>query len=91
MIDADALLMELDMTEDLSAYDAVVFEEMVNVMPTADVRPNVHGEWHHISSTGWECSACGRVVTMRPIDKKKTLYNFCPNCGADMRKGENNG
>ncbi len=37
LIDADALLMELDMTEDLSAYDAVVFEEMVNAIPTADV------------------------------------------------------
>ena len=36
-IDADALLMELDMTEDLSAYDAIVFEEMVKEQPTADV------------------------------------------------------
>ena len=29
----------------------------------------------------WECSECGEVVEVQ--------YNFCPNCGADMR-GEQN-
>lgn len=47
--------------------------------PTADVRPEKHGEWK-INSDGYYpyCSVClkepqGRVMT-----------NFCPNCGAKM-------
>ena len=30
-----------------------------------------------------KCSLCGK--------ESETKYNFCPNCGADMRKEDNNG
>ena len=30
----------------------------------------------------WACSLCGKAFTFRPD------YNFCPHCGADMRKKE---
>lgn len=33
----------------------------------------------------WSCSACGCVVE---DENEKPTWNFCPNCGADMR-GEN--
>jgi len=33
----------------------------------------------------WKCSACGCV-----IEDDEPTWNFCPNCGADMR-GEQNG
>lgn len=36
----------------------------------------------------WRCSECGEPYTLmdgRPSDNK---YNFCPNCGTDMREGE---
>ena len=29
----------------------------------------------------WKCSECGCV-----FEDEKPTYNFCPNCGADMRK-----
>ena len=32
----------------------------------------------------WKCSACGCV-----IEDDEPTWNFCPNCGADMR-GEQN-
>lgn len=36
----------------------------------------------------WMCSHCGKTTA----HKYKVMYgNFCPNCGADMRKGENDG
>ena len=38
---------------------------------------------HGIRSVGVVCSLCNKLS-----DNK---YNFCPNCGADMRKGENDG
>lgn len=31
----------------------------------------------------WFCDACGYQV-----EKGEPMYNFCPNCGADMRGGE---
>lgn len=65
-------------------------------IPAADVRENVRGSFvgdydgyadgnpvHDI----WSCSNCG--VVFEDWDEKPT-YNFCPNCGADMR-GENDG
>ena len=38
------------------------------------------------------CSGCGREVVYQIIDNKWRFENFCPYCGADMRKeGADNG
>lgn len=34
----------------------------------------------------WKCSECGCV-----FEDEEPMYNFCPNCGADMREGEQDG
>ena len=50
-----------------------------------NVRENVKGEWIDRGKDmmlRWQCSECGRRDTH--------IYNFCPDCGADMR-GDNNG
>ncbi len=37
-----------------------------------------HGEWNYdMFDENYHCSECNRVGA--------TIYNFCPNCGADMR------
>ena len=46
------------------------------------------GEWTDLSTdgrhTGWiACSVCGQ----EPPNESNLRTNFCPNCGADMRKG----
>ena len=45
------------------------------------------GEWRYCGSDRWNdahaCSECGKIA----MDDS----DFCPNCGADMRKGENDG
>lgn len=38
------------------------------------------GEWA-VSGLDYKCSNCGMIPIFRQ-------YNFCPNCGADMRKEE---
>ena len=54
-------------------------------IPKADVRENVRGEWILEDESDvyelWKCSKCGNGA----FDAR---YDFCPNCGADMR-GEN--
>lgn len=61
-------------------------EQMINNQPTIEAVQVVHGEWilRHIGAGHmWECSVCHK----RPDIYVKNDTNFCPNCGADMRKG----
>lgn len=37
----------------------------------------------HITYQDWHCSNCNYIVKE---EASRVLYNFCPNCGADMRK-----
>jgi len=67
-------------------------------MPSADVRENVRGEWRsNVVDTGHEnitcanCSACNEDYVIPDgvdIYDFREDYNFCPNCGADMRGGK---
>lgn len=50
-----------------------------------------HGEWIpkdvHNCWTRFECSVCGYYhQPVHDFGESKPDYNFCPNCGADMRK-----
>lgn len=55
------------------------------------VRDYQHGEWKPFDLTWgrsvWYCTACEEGVEV-PCDiwTHKPIYNFCPNCGADMRE-----
>ena len=73
-------------------YTPALREEAVPVrairnIPSADVAEVKHGKWEMKPDPyGFfeeipVCSECGCTTEMR-----KT-YNFCPNCGADMRGG----
>ena len=59
----------------------------------ADVRPVVRGEWRVVSdgcgngeATAHicECSECGDTIWV--YKKAERRWNYCPNCGADMRE-----
>lgn len=64
-------------------------------IPAADVRPVVRGKWERVVDftgieafgfketmvVGWGCNVCGYEV-----DASEESFNFCPNCGADMRE-----
>lgn len=43
------------------------------------------GEWVYDHWCEFKCSKCGALSKTEPRGEE----NFCPNCGADMRKGEN--
>ena len=66
-------------------------------IPAADVRPVVRGEWEQkevFEANGNVdelqsafCPVCQRYHTT-PYTYYFTHYNFCPNCGAEMRGEE---
>lgn len=67
-----------------------IFDEIIDLQPTADVRENVRGEWiPHDLENGEKsidedcCSVCGE--RFREIAMTGCEWNYCPNCGADMR------
>ena len=55
-------------------------------IPPADVRPVVRGEWilktDDFDFVDGKCSVCSYTDS---FFEENWLYNFCPNCGADMR------
>ena len=43
------------------------------------------GKWYYNYQNGWHCSICNKSVKDMPTVMGKADFNFCPNCGADMR------
>ena len=76
-------------------YDYRDLIRILREQPTADVKEVVRGKWLHeagdIHSSGkyGYCSNCGGSVFIPYFSKQgilKTDFDFCPNCGADMRE-----
>lgn len=75
------------------------FKKFTEKLPSADVRPNIHGHWIKINSGDEDfpesivCDRCNHENSHldfnehnEPIGKVFVTSNFCPNCGADMRE-----
>ena len=83
---------------DLEADRQYVVERLMEAIPAADVRPVRRGTWTDAAIAadnlydthgmlylirGYACNCCCEFSLAR--------FNFCPNCGADMRGGEQDG
>jgi len=92
LIDADAFIEEnkdvIDNNIDTNRYE-VTLRELIDEAPTVEERP--HGEWidepiykQTMDVKTWDgytyCSEC------KQMHEYGYRSNFCPNCGADMRK-----
>ena len=64
-------------------------EEAVHRLPVADVAPVVHGQCRY-SGPVLECQSCGEIYS-RVGGNAGKLWNYCPNCGAKMDGGADNG
>ena len=85
-IDADAIIEFIDLGHYKNPLELCYSEQyvvdMIESRPTADVVEVVHGKWVVCDAppTWWyECSICHKAGNVE--------YNYCPNCGADMRGG----
>lgn len=85
-IEADALIKSLATETGCMdrVFHAMDVADMVKNFPAADVRENVRGEWTMLDPDEYllpfRCSHCNR--------NSENKYDFCPNCGADMRGEE---
>ena len=76
-------------------------QQAVYEAPTIDAVPVVRGEWiaeqKGAEYCEFRCSACdGSVGQTDQFDETEVKqfsgwYNYCPNCGAHMIGGDNNG
>lgn len=60
--------------------------EAFNEIPAVDVQPVVRGKWVNYGDEyhpDIKCCICGQ---RKPILLGNFNFNFCPNCGADMRE-----
>ena len=88
-IDESKLIEKLHVGEGLPTISrSVLVNCVLPTIPTADVRENVHGFWYALkkgdrgySAGDFCCSVC-KEPNYTWIPKP----NFCPNCGADMRR-----
>lgn len=85
-LDADAVLGCFHAWRDRhgDVHEPEEMEEFQKILalPAADVRENRHGRWEYVDYGGfgnYHCSVCGKIC----INGGK--YDFCPNCGTDMR------
>ena len=60
-----------------------IVDELPSVTPT---RPTGHWIYELEDWNKWTCSECG--WSKRTDIHVKLGYNYCPNCGADMKEGE---
>ena len=61
--------------------------EVTDRQPTVEAKEVVHGEWIKTRlAMEYQCSNCQNVVYAESTRTGHKLFNFCPNCGADMRK-----
>ena len=81
LIDGDSLVALVMDTTVLTDGFKRTFVAIVNGEPTVEPRK---GKWIEDSPLVKKCSKCG----YHDFDWKTKNYNFCPNCGVDMR-GEN--
>lgn len=92
LIDADAIPYTMLYKENWLKGTGVekpgVWKDTIDAMPTIEPERK-KGKWMPENRTidaFWVCSSCGFPSEAHAAN---ILYNFCPNCGADMRGDSN--
>lgn len=87
LIDADEALLRNDKMKNRSDVFRSYAKVVIDGTPTIDAIPVVHGRWEPVDHDGsWRvdmCSVCHRRMHYVDYDQP---YQYCPNCGADMRE-----
>ena len=88
LIDADKLTKRFKQLKGVDSLANMFITDVVKEIqgqPTVEAVPVVHGEWIYNENYTWECGNCG-FLPFKGYIPEEPGFNFCPNCGADMRK-----
>lgn len=102
LIDADALKEAMyheafETDSDMQRWDSgcwiryKMFENAIEAAPTIDQVK--HGKWEETGDKGgrnYACNCC-RFAFIVDTCMGEPMWNYCPNCGARMDEGEENG
>lgn len=84
-IDADAFCKEIVKIQDLRRLSTATIGDALHRIPTADVVEVKHGEW---TEEGYcPFCKCDMPAFIEDWKWKRCRTPYCPNCGADMRGG----
>ena len=84
-ISREAAISEI-LSDPINALYPSWYAEKLKQIPAADVRPVVRARWKAHGDCGvTECPVCRWSI------EECINYNFCPYCGADMRKVDADG
>lgn len=92
-IDREAVLTKIDQYTRGCWPTVSYVESIIRNQPAADVEPVRHGRWERCFEDwrqqieGSKCSACGFEYYGTGISR----FRYCPNCGAKMDGGAENG
>lgn len=97
LIDANVLMEDIIKRFHCKPYIEVgnnceYIHNIIDDQPTIEAVEVVRGEWERTDITdedGWalyRCTHCDWHTTYYYSFSASPVYNFCPNCGADMRK-----
>ena len=98
LIDANALLEKIQFRLPINDQISEVIAECVKIAvryiknaPTVDAVEVVHGRWEKASETMpiYRCSICKERNLFK--NGNNVLSNYCPNCGAKMDGGNEDG
>ena len=72
-------------------HDAIEILTEIEYAPTVDAVPVVHGRWiWDEENECWVCSNC-EMSALNNYRGNSTSSNYCPNCGAKMDGGNEDG
>ena len=78
-------LVEESFADQYNRRRMIVVPDTVNHLIAHGVVVRERGEWVYDHWCEFKCPKCGALSKTEPRGEE----NFCPNCGADMRKEEN--
>ena len=88
LIDADAL-MEHAMRDRLDSRERIM--EMIEYAPTVQPKRGMWINRHYIrDNKDYKVCSCCAYVCMGWDGETGVTYDYCPNCGAEMRNGNTN-
>ena len=93
LIDANelvSLMKYYDEQQRTDMWETSEIEHLLGEISTVDAVEVVHGRWEWITEDIYGCTNCGVTNHVKEVMGQPD-FNYCPNCGAKMDGGKDNG